>query len=433
MNVRDLALAAKRGGHTLAALSEDRRAELLRSVARSLEDAAWRERLFAANARDLEAARAALAAGTLAAPLVRRLELAPGKLESLAQGLRQLADAPQAVGRVRLRRELADGLVLSNVTSPLGLLGVVFESRPDAVPQIAGLAIKSGNAVLLKGGREAQASNAALVELLHEALARHGVPTQAISLLPDRAAFGAMLELDDLVDLIVARGSSRFVQHVMASTKIPVMGHAAGLCHVLLHAPVDPAMATHIVEDAKCGYPAACNAVETLLWTPGAEAALGVCLARLQARGVELRGGPATRALHPDMAPATQADWDTEYGDLVLSVRCVDDLDAALEHIERHGSGHTEAIVTDDAAAAERFLARVDAAGVFHNASTRFADGYRYGLGAEVGIGTGKLHARGPVGVDGLLTERWLLRGTGQAAADFGPGGRSFTHRDLEP
>jgi len=226
---------------------------------------------------------------------------------------------------------------------------------------------------------------------------------------------------------VIARGSAAFVEHVMATSKVPVVGHAEGLCHLFLHAAADPAMAAAIAVDAKTDYPAACNAVETLLWEPGGEPALAAAVRALRDAGVALRGCDATRTLH-ELTPATEADWDTEYGDLVLSIRRVPDLDAALAHIERHGSRHTECIVTDDAQAADSFIARVDAACVFHNASTRFADGYRFGLGAEVGISTQKLHARGPVGVSGLVTYRWLLRGHGQVASTYGPGKRPFKH-----
>jgi glutamate-5-semialdehyde dehydrogenase len=425
--IREAAIGARAAAPTLTALGADARGALLRDVAAALEDPQTRAGLLAANREDLDrAAREDL-------PEVKRARLAltESKLDGLADGLRQLAAAPELLGAPTLRRELADGLVLERVPCPLGVLGIVFEARPDAVPQIAGLALKSGNGLLLKGGSEALESNRALVAVLHRVLAAHDLPTAAIALLERREDFSALLALDDLVDLIVARGSTPFVEHVMKSTAIPVMGHAEGLCHVLLHPPSDPAAAAKILVDAKCSYPAACNAVETLLWIPGAEAALDASVAALREAGVELRGCPATRARFREMAAATDEDWATEYGAKILSIRQVAELDAALEHIATYGSRHTEAILTADAAAAERFVARIDAASVFINASTRFADGYRYGLGAEVGISTGKLHARGPVGVDGLLTYRWVLRGSGQAASDYGPGKRPYKHRDL--
>jgi glutamate-5-semialdehyde dehydrogenase len=234
------------------------------------------------------------------------------------------------------------------------------------------------------------------------------------------------------VDLIVARGSSEFVQHVQQSTRIPVMGHAAGVCHLYLHAAAEPAMAARVAVDAKCSYPAACNSIEALLWDPGAGAALDAAVAALTAAGVELRGCPQSRARHPSMKPAGDGDWGHEFGALVLAVRQVAGMDEALAFIARYGSRHTEAIVTADRTAAERFLTAVDAGSVFHNASNRFADGFRYGLGAEVGVSTDKLHARGPVGVEGLLTYRWLLRGDGQVTTAYGAGGRRYTHRDLK-
>jgi len=312
------------------------------------------------------------------------------------------------------------------------VLGVVFEARPDAMVQIVGLAWKSGNAVLLKGGSEARESNRALAAVVQRVLAARGLDGRAAVLLEDRADVGALLGLHGVVDLIVARGSSEFVQHVQRSTRIPVMGHAAGVCHLYLHAAADPAMAARVAVDAKCSYPAACNSIEALLWDPGAGAALDAALAALVKAGVELRGCPATRARHPDIKPASDDDWGHEFGALVLAVRQVADLDGALAFIERHGSRHTEAIVTADPAAAERFLTAVDAGSVFHNASNRFADGFRYGLGAEVGVSTDKLHARGPVGVEGLLTYRWLLRGQGQVTTSYGAGGRKYKHRDLK-
>lgn len=431
--MRGLAAAARAAGRELAALTGPARSELLRDVAAALERAEERERLLAANERDVAAARAAAAAGELDPARLKRLGLDAGKLASVADGLRQLADMPELLGRPRLRRELDDGLVLEQVPCPLGLVGVVFEARPDAAPQIGGLCLKSGNAALLKGGSEARESNRALVELMQRALQRHGVAPAAITLLEQREDITAMLALDDLLDLVIARGGHEFVRHVQRSTRIAVMGHAEGVCHLFLHASADPAMAAAIAVDAKCGYPAACNAIEALLWEDGAEAALAACVTALQGRGVELRGCDRTRASQPRMVAASEDDWGHEYGALVLAVRHVEGERGALAHIERHGSRHTEAIVASDAAAAERFLAAVDAADVFWNASTRFADGYRFGLGAEVGISTGKLHARGPVGAEGLLTYRWLLRGHGQVASDYGPGKRRFAHRPLEP
>jgi glutamate-5-semialdehyde dehydrogenase len=416
---------AVEAGGRLARAHAESRTRALGALATSLVDPDVRARVLEANGRDLAAA-----AG-LPPALVKRLKLDAAKLETLSDGARQLAAREDPLGTVLARRKLDDGLVLEQIRSPLGVLAVVFESRPDALVQIASLALRSGNAVLLKGGREAAESNRALAHVVREALERAGLPPDAVQLLDDRSEVEALLGLERGVDLVVARGGKEFVEHVRARSRIPVLAHAEGVCHVHLHRSADPAKAARIVVDSKVSYPAACNALETLLWEPGAEAALAASVSALQSAGVELRGDAQTRARHPRMKAATEADWDAEYGVLVLAVARVDDLDGALAHIARHGSQHTEAIVAEDRSAAERFLAEVDAACVFHDASTRFADGYRFGLGGEVGIGTGKLHARGPVGVDGLLTFRWLLRGSGQVSADYGPGKKPFRHEEI--
>ncbi len=428
---RDAALAAKAAGAGLRDAPGETRAAILGDLAAALERADVREAVFAANARDMERAKADAAQGTLAPALINRLGIDAKKMVGLSDGLRQLAAMIDLVGGVTLRRELDDGLILERVTCPLGLIGVVFEARPDALIQIAGIALRTGNAVLLKGGREAEDSNRALTDVIHDVLRKHGIDVRVAVLLEDRAAVAAVLEQDGIVDLIVARGSTEFVHHVQKSTRIPVMAHAAGICHLYLHRAADPAMAAALAVDSKMTYPAACNALETLLWDEGAETALDASVKALAAAGVELRGCAETRARHPSLVPATDADWDTEYGAAILAIRRVRGIDQALAHIATHGSRHTESIVTSDDAAAQRFLSAVDAAGVYHNASTRFSDGYRYGLGAEVGISTDKLHARGPVGADGLLTYRWLLHGSGQRTADYGAGGKRFKHRDL--
>ncbi len=428
----DIALAARAAGAALAGLSAADRSALLRDLASALAEPDARQAIFAANAADLERARVAAASGAPVPASIKRLGLDAAKLDSVIEGLRQLAAMPELTNQVTLRRELDDGLVLERKTCPLGVLGVVFEARPDALVQIVGLAWKSGNAVLLKGGSEARESNRALIGVIHRVLERRGLDVRASVLLEDRADVGALLGLHGVVDLIVARGSSEFVQHVQQSTRIPVMGHAAGVCHLYLHAAADPAMAARVAVDAKCSYPAACNSIEALLWDPGAGAALDAAVAALTAAGVELRGCPETRARHPAIEAAGDGDWGHEFGALVLAVRQVAGMDEALAFIERYGSRHTEAIVTADRGAAERFLTAVDAGSVFHNASNRFADGFRYGLGAEVGVSTDKLHARGPVGVEGLLTYRWLLRGDGQVTTAYGAGGRRYTHRDLK-
>ena len=387
------------------------------------------DELVAANRRDLEAARA----GDLAPALLHRLELSEAKLATLVEGVETLAGEPDPVGRVVRRTELDDGLVLRQVSSPIGVLLIIFESRPDAVIQIGSLALRSGNGVLLKGGSEAARSNRALIGCLRDAVASEELPPAAIRGVEGRAAVQALLAHDHLIDLVIPRGSGELVRAIQSSTRIPVLGHAEGICHLYLDAAADPEMARRLAVDAKCDYPAACNAAETLLVHRDFLPRLPGVAAALAAAGVELRADPEALAHCPGAVAAGEADGATEYGELILAVRTVGSLEEAIEHIHRFGSAHTDAIVSEDAGARRRFLAEVDSASVFANASTRFADGFRYGLGAEVGISTGRIHARGPVGVEGLLTTRWLLEGSGQGAADYGPGKRAFSHRRLEP
>lgn len=424
---RALALLARDAQRRLMRAGGEARARTLRTAAELLAE---REQLvLAENAADLEEAGRA----GLARPLLDRLALGRGKLEVLRDGLRTLAGGPDPVGRVLAATELDTGLVLRKVSSPLGVVLVIFESRPDAVVQIGGLALRASDSVILKGGSEARRSNRVLVDCLRDALAREGLPPDAVTLVEGREAVRPLLALPELIDLVIPRGSGELVRTIQSSTRIPVLGHAEGICATYLDALADPAKALRIVLDAKCDYPAACNATETLLvhraWLPGLRP-LGAALA---ARGVELRADPEALPWLPTASAAGPADGATEYGALVLAVRTVAGIDEAIAWIHAHGSGHTDAIVTEDPDAARRFLDEVDSASVFVNASTRLADGYRYGLGAEVGISTSRIHARGPVGVEGLLTTRWLLEGSGQGASDYGPGSRSFLHRRLDP
>lgn len=409
----------------LGSAPAETRTRALRALAELLDTR--REDILGANAQDLEEARRT----GLPAVLRSRLGLSPAKLDTLRDGVLQLANTEDPVGRPLRTTLLDDGLVLEQVRAPIGVLLIVFESRPDAVVQIGSLALRSANGLILKGGSEARASNRILVAVLQEALMAAGLPPDAVAGVEGRAAVAELLERDDAIDLVIPRGSGELVRSIQSSTRIPVLGHAEGVCHLYLDAAADPDVATRLAVDGKCDYPSACNATETLLVHRDFLPRLGPVLAALRAAGVELRGDAEIRATAPDVEEATEEDWRTEYGDLVLSVRVVDGSDQAIDHIHRYGSAHTEAICTRDDAVAEEFLRRVDAASVFRNASTRFADGYRYGLGAEVGISTGRIHARGPVGVEGLLTTRWLLRGDGQIAGDYGAGRRSFLHRDL--
>lgn len=417
----------RQAARDLATKSTAVRNEATEAIARALELAT--PDIVAANREDCqEAARAEISPS-----LQARLKLDETKLQGAIAGVRQVAQLPDPVGQVQIHRELDTGLILQRATCPLGVLGVIFEARPDALIQITALAIKSGNGVILKGGREAIRSCQTLVRVIHEALAKTAIAPDVVQLLTTREEIVALLALDGDVDLIVPRGSNRFVRFIQENTRIPVLGHADGICHLYVDAKAALDKAIAIAVDAKTQYPAACNAIETLLVHRAiAEVFLPRVVQALQDKGVELRGDEATCEL-VSVARATDADWETEYCDLVLSVRVVESLDEAIAHINIYGSKHTEAIVTEDGEAAERFLALVDAAGVFHNCSTRFADGFRYGLGAEVGISTQKMPPRGPVGLEGLVTYKYRVVGDGHIAASYtGSEAKSFTHRDLE-
>jgi glutamate-5-semialdehyde dehydrogenase len=367
--------------------------------------------------------------------MLARLKLDAAKLREMVEQVRSVAALPDPLGRVLDAIELDEALNLTKVSVPLGVLAVIFEARPDAVTQIAALAIKSGNAVILKPGKEVERTAEVLVRVLREALLSQGLPAEAVSLVVGRDKAQELLGMHGLVDMVIPRGSKALVEYVQANTRIPVLGHAEGVCHIYVDKSADEALALRVIEDAKTDYPAACNAVETVLVHREIAAEFLPKLAEhLRARGVRLHGDATVRDLLRGVEVEAVDDWHTEYGELALSLGVVESLDAAMEHIHAHGSSHTESILTEDKAAAERFLREVDAAGVFHNASTRFADGFRYGFGAEVGISTSKFHARGPVGLEGLTTYKYLLRGRGQVAGDYrvsnkpGTKARTFTH-----
>lgn len=391
--------------------------------------------ILAANAEDLAAATREVEAGRMARSLLERLKLDGRKLDELRRGLATVRAMPDPLGQVTLATQLDHGLELRRITCPIGVVAVIFESRPEALVQIAGLALKSGNALIAKGGSEAERTNRALFEVLSGALARCGFVEGTLSLLTRRNEIASLLRADRDVDLVVPRGSNELVRSIQRSTSIPVLGHAEGICHVVVDRAANLEQALAIAVDSKVQYAAACNAAETLLVHRDVAARfVPAVVAALREHSVEVRGDEAARRLVDDLRPATERDWDSEYGDLIVALRVVDDLDQALEHIARHGSRHTETLVTEDDRAWERFAAEVDAAGVFRNASTRFADGYRYGFGAEVGISTGKLHPRGPVGLDGLTTYKYLLEGRGHRVADYtGAQARPFRHRPLDP
>ncbi|HYL99676.1 MAG TPA: glutamate-5-semialdehyde dehydrogenase, partial [Blastocatellia bacterium] len=364
-----------------------------------------------------------------------RLKLDNQKLKDIFEGVERVRSLDDPVGRTTLATELDDGLVLYRVTCPIGVIGVIFESRPDALVQISSLALKSGNAVLLKGGREAESTNSALFSVIQTAVVRAGLPDDAVALLRSREDVESLLMAEGFVDLIIPRGSNELVRYIQNNTNIPVLGHAEGICHIYVDRAADPDVALEIILDAKITYPAACNSVETVLvHRDVAREFLPQLSASLRDKGVAVRcDEPAIREFGlSNVQVATEQDWRTEYLDLVLSIRVVDSIDAAIDHINTYGSHHTDAIITEDDAAFDRFFAEVDSAGVYLNASTRFADGFRYGFGAEVGISTGKLHPRGPVGLDGLVTYKYKVVGHGQTAGEYsGPEAKKFSHKSL--
>jgi len=413
----------------LAKLDDGERSAALHAMADAIE--AEEERILDANETDVTEGEELLAAGEYSQALVDRLKLSPSKLGDIAAMVRSVAEQDDPLGRTLTARRLDDGLELYKVGVPIGVIGTVFESRPDALVQIAALSLKSGNAVILKGGSEASHSNRVLYEIIREATA--DMPDGWAQLIEAREDVNTMLDMDDSIDLLMPRGSSEFVSYIQDNTKIPVLGHTEGVCHVLVDRDADLTMAEDVAFDAKVQYPAVCNAVETLLVHESvAEDFLPEMVARYREAGVELRGDAATREV-VDLDPAIDEDWETEYGDLELSIKVVDSLSAAIDHVNQYGSKHTESILTEDADRAGTFMRSIDAASVFHNASTRFADGYRYGLGAEVGISTGKIHARGPVGLEGLTTYKYYLEGDGQLVATYsGENAKPYLHEEFE-
>jgi len=432
--IRALAVAAKSAARTMAATSNDERDAALEAVAAALDRAC--SEILAANREDLAAAQPRLERGGLTKATVDRLTLTPAKLAAMSEGVRAVARLPDPIGRVLERIELDNGLQLEKVSTPIGLLAAIFEARPDAITQISSLAIKSANGVILKPGSEVERTARAVVGAIRAALRGTAVPEAAVTNVQQRAEVDELLKLDDLIDLVIPRGGYELVRHVQSNTRIPVLGHSEGVCHIYVDAQASFGMALNIIDDAKTDYPAACNAVETVLVHRQIAGAFIPLLAkRMIERGVRLRGCSETVATLRDAnvtAPVESVrddEWHAEYGDLILAIRVVPDMTAAMEHIAKFGSAHTDAIVTGDQQAAERFLQQVDSAGVYHNASTRFADGYRYGFGAEVGISISRLHARGPVGLAGLTTYKYILRGAGQVARDYqGPQARPFAH-----
>lgn len=426
--------AARRASRKLARLSTDERNQILLAAADLLEERG--AEILKANQQDcqaLEQEACEIHKGAASAALLKRLKTSSAGIKDMARQVRDVAKLEDPLGRVLATTELDDGLTLQKVSCALGVVAVIFESRPDVVSQVGSLAIKTGNGLVLKGGAEAQQTNRVLVSIWHEALAAVSPSLRpAICAISDRADVARILEMDRDIDLVVPRGSSEFVNYVFEHSRIPVLGHGSGICHIYVDSTADLNMAKNVIVDAKVQYPAACNSVEkVLVHQAAAPELLPALVEALQSAGVEVRGCSRTTKLlpHSRIIPATEQDWHTEYGDLKITVKIVDDIREAIEHINHYGSRHTESILTSDENAADLFMDEVDAASVFHNASTRFADGFRYGLGAELGISNSKLHARGPVGLEGLLTYKYKLHGSGQTVTEYAQGKRTFKHQ----
>lgn len=432
-DIRTQSLAAREAARKLASTPGSVRDAGLAAIAAALE--AERDAILVENAADVVDAEALAARGELGEPLVARLNLAKGKYERTIDSVRAVQGTDDPLWQTQRTTELDNGLTLYRVSVPIGVVGVIFESRPDALVQIAAVCLKSGNAVLMKGGSEASRSNRALADLIIRATASvEGLPTGWLTLMETREDVAQMLDQEDAIDLIVPRGSNAFVQHIMDNTNIPVTGHADGVCHVYVDSQADLDKGVRVAVDSKVQDVSTCCTAETLLvHADVADAFLGRVVEQLTAENVLVRGDERVQAAVPDgVEPATERDWSTEYLDYVLSVKVVDDLDEAIAHINRYGSAHTDSIVTEDRARAVQFEQGVDSSSVLVNASTRFADGYRYGLGAEIGISTGRLHSRGPVGMEGLTTYKYLLEGDGHTVDDYeGATPKEYTHRPL--
>ncbi|WP_279233328.1 glutamate-5-semialdehyde dehydrogenase [Acetobacterium tundrae] len=426
MQMEERGKIAEDAGILLAATDGNTRNAGLLAIAKALKEN--ETAIIAANQEDMKRSQEE----SLGAPLLKRLTFDADKITDVIQGIHSLVELKDPLGATKLSTQLDEGLDLYKVTCPIGVIGVIFESRPDAFVQISTLCLKSGNAVLLKGGHEALATNRILSKVIGEATKTAGIPDGWVQNLETRDDVTAMLALDQYIDLIIPRGSNSFVQYIMKNSNIPVMGHADGICHVYAHEDADIEQAIDIIVDSKTQYVAACNTLETLLVNENiAPALLPPLKEALAKKGVRLKGDADTRNIIA-AEEATEADWKTEYLDYILAIRIVPTLEAAISHINTYGSGHTDVILTTNEATARTFLTFVDSAGVFWNCSTRFSDGFRFGFGAEVGISTSKIHARGPVGLDGLLSYKYKLLGHGQCVADYASGKSRFTHLPQE-
>lgn len=431
MDLNQIAQSAKIASYKLASLSEEVKNKALLAIAEEIKNN--KDLILQENSKDLAEAQKLVEEGKLTQALYNRLKLDEEKIEVMIQGIKDVAKLEDPVNKTLWAMELDDNLELYKISCPIGVIGVIFESRPDVVPQIASLTIKSSNAVILKGGREASNSNEILVNIINNALNKSGFPENSINLIKTRYHVEEMLKLDNYIDLIIPRGSNQLVKHIQSNTKIPVLGHAEGICHVYIDEFADTEKATKISIDSKTQYPSACNAVETILVHKAlAESYLSELVQKLQEVKVTVKGDSLTKQIVNNIELATEEDWKTEYSDKIVSVKIVNDIFEAINHINTYGSGHTDCIVTEKKENVELFMNLIDSSGVYHNASTRFADGFRYGLGAEVGISTNKTHARGPVGLEGLVIYKYKLYGSGHIVAEYsGKNSKKYIHKRI--
>ncbi|KAJ5888823.1 hypothetical protein N7495_008864 [Penicillium taxi] len=435
----DVARSASLASRRLATLSNSARNEALTALHAALDKN--RAAILAANAKDVEAATRDTKSGNLNPSILKRLDLSkPGKYDDMLEGILNVRDLDDPVGQVTLRTLLDEGLELERVSCPIGVLLIIFEARPEVIANIAALAIKSGNAAILKGGKESTESFVAIANVVSAAIATSQVPESSIQLVITRDAVSSLLEQDTLIDLVIPRGSNELVRFVKDHTKIPVLGHADGLCSAYIHSDANVETAVKVIVDSKTNYPAACNSLETLLVQEDVLGSVFPAIAKaLLDKGVSLRCDEASKATLAKALPtakvqlATEEDYNTEFLDLILAVKTVPSIEAGIAHINAHSSGHTDIILTETRELATMFMGSIDSAGVYWNASSRFADGMRYGFGTEVGISTNKIHSRGPVGLEGLTIYKYLIRGNGHGAGDYhdGQGGRKFLHTSL--
>ena len=425
MTIQEQAALMKLDSSKMAATTSEKRNSALKAIIAAL--LSNKEAILAANKKDLDEA----GKSHVDVPVLKRLKFNEDKLNDVIRGIEDLISLPDPLGSVQMKRELDSDLLLIRESCPIGVIGVIFEARPDAMIQISTLCIKSGNCAILKGGSETLYTNREIFQTIYQAVIDSGLPKNCIFQAEARSEISELLSCHDSVDLLIPRGSNSFVQYIMNHTKIPVMGHADGICHIYADKDLDVEKAVKIIIDSKTQYTAVCNAAETLLvHKDAAEALLPVLSKAFREKNVEVRGTAAVQQII-SCNNATEEDFKTEYLDFIISVKIVDDLEEAIVHINRYGSHHTDCIIAENTATAEKFMQYVDSAGVYQNCSTRFADGYRYGFGAEVGISTGKLHARGPVGLEGLCTYKYKLFGNGNIVADYAEGRKSFHFKDL--